>query len=99
MDATPLSTAKRKTKAVKAMSPFLVFAIVCFLAATWHLVTGSTGGPRRRGFDTPIRFRENHPVEFWSFVGLEALLGIILLAFAIRRYFKVRDAFDRRGRA
>ena len=77
------------------MSPFLTFAVLLFWSVCWQLWVGYVGGSRVRGFSTPIRSRELRPMEFWSYLAIEILVGLLLVALGIRRYFKILHATDR----
>ncbi len=94
MDKTPLSTAKRKRKAVQEMSVFLVFATGCFLSTGWHLWLGYVGGPNIRHpyLSSPIRSRMDHPFEFWSYLGFNVVVGLLFVALGIWRYYKTLHA-------
>ena len=92
MNKTPLTTAKRKRKAVQLMSGFFIFALFSFISTGWDLYLGYVGGSTIRGLSTPISSREFHPVEFWSFVGTKGVVGILLVALGIRKYYTILHA-------
>jgi hypothetical protein len=87
MDKTPLTETKRKRKALEQLSPFLVFAAVCFCAPLWQLWHGWIGGSRF-GVRPPIS-RSLHPNDFWAFLATEVFVGLVLTAIGVWRYARV----------